>query len=209
MGKCIRLSEEQLRNLIKDTLMEAINENTDLGYAPAIGNKKRGPGEDIEDQMKKRKNKKLDEGFGEDYDGEFGPTNSGVKTVEIGEPAYAFAFHEIYGRVPNDLNATLEDAGLPEAVQVKFNLTNTVSRGDYDTPGSVDYGIDNWDIDESAFENIDPEWFDVIRKAVEYEMENIDGNELSSYLNEKKVVKISESQLRNFIVESVKQILKK
>ena len=58
MKRQIKLTEEELFNLIGNKIQEAIN---NLGYKPAIGNKKRGPGEDIEDQMKKRKNIKLDE----------------------------------------------------------------------------------------------------------------------------------------------------
>lgn len=58
MKRQIKLTEEELKNLIQNKIQEAVN---NLDYMPAIGNKKRGPGEDIEDQMTKRKNTKLDE----------------------------------------------------------------------------------------------------------------------------------------------------
>ena len=65
MGKVIKLTEEDLNRIIREKINEALEHNVDLEYSPAIGNKKRGPGKDSMDQMKKRRNKKLDEGFDE------------------------------------------------------------------------------------------------------------------------------------------------
>lgn len=69
MGKQVKITEEELHSLIKSKILEAVEDikklGKNLGYAPAIGNKKRGPGDEIEDQMTKRKNKKLDEEFDE------------------------------------------------------------------------------------------------------------------------------------------------
>ena len=61
MGKHIKLTEEDLRKFIKAKVQEALEHNVNLGYKPAIGNKKRKPGDEIEDQMTKRRNTKLDE----------------------------------------------------------------------------------------------------------------------------------------------------
>ena len=63
MAKQVKISEEELHGLIANKIMEALEsvKETDLEYSPAIGNKKRGPGKKVEDQMTKRRNKKMDE----------------------------------------------------------------------------------------------------------------------------------------------------
>lgn len=66
MGKIVKLTEAELHKLIKEKIQEALEHNVDLEYSPAIGNKKRGPGKDTMDQMRKRRNTKLDESFDEE-----------------------------------------------------------------------------------------------------------------------------------------------
>lgn len=65
MGKIVKLTEAELHKIIKEKIQEALEHNVDLEYSPAIGNKKRGPGKDTMDQMRKRRNTKLDESFDE------------------------------------------------------------------------------------------------------------------------------------------------
>lgn len=65
MEKVIKLTEADLHKIIMDKIQEALEHNVDLGYKPAIGNKKRKPGDEIEDQMRKRRNTKLDESLEE------------------------------------------------------------------------------------------------------------------------------------------------
>ena len=93
MGKVIKLTEEEIFNIIKQKINEALEHNVDLDYSPAIGNKKRGPGKESMDQMKKRKNTKLDEDIDErdiirrypdgyeDYDGDDGVGDTGSLMV--------------------------------------------------------------------------------------------------------------------------------
>lgn len=66
MEKVIKLTEADLHKIIMDKIQEALEHNVDLGYKPAIGNKKRKPGDEIEDQMRKRRNVKLDESLEEE-----------------------------------------------------------------------------------------------------------------------------------------------
>lgn len=210
MGKTIKLTEAELNRLIASKLQEELEHNVDLEYSPAIGNKKRGPGKKSMDQMAKRRNRSLDESFDEksiyrrlpdgdlDYEGETGG-NEGTYTLEISDDAYALAFQQVYGRVPGNLDATLEDSAMPESVTIKFTLS------DPDIDGNRE--IENWDIDESCLRDTWPEMADVVRMAAEYEMENISGDELSGYVNESRKVRMSESQLHSFITESVKKVI--
>ena len=210
MGKTIKLTEDELHRLISSKICEELEHNVDLEYSPAIGNKKRGPGKNSMDQMKKRRNKNLDESFDEksiyrrlpdgdlDYEGETGE-NEGTYTLEISNDAYALAFQQVYGRVPGNLDAILEDSAMPESVTIKFTLS------DPDVDGNRE--IENWDIDESCLSDTWPEMVDVVGMAVEYEMENVTGDELSGYVNESRKVRMSESQLHSFITESVKKVL--
>lgn len=339
MGKQIKLSEEELHNLIKSKVLEAAQKMVDLGYAPAIGNKKRGPGEEIEDQMKKRRNTKLDESFDEvqgphdesqiyddvyaeiephleewgagpvygwkgnkgvcfsvkkadgasawivitmmgfngyynddsflvtisqygaddpeeadaaigyvylydlnraipklikksavnegvdekpiyrrlpggdvDYDGDDGEgaPEEGSKAVELTDDAYAFAFEQIYGRVPGDLSDVIEEYELPFDVTIKFSLTIKKYNGDYDNPPYSDTTLEDWEIDENDIKGYKPELQDIIQKAVEYEVEGLDTNDLAGYINESKrnnVIRLSENQVQSIIKNSVKRIL--
>lgn len=206
MGKQIRLSEEELSNLIKNKVMEAI-EKTGLGYLPAIGNKKRGPGNEIEDQMRKRKNKKLDEAFDEingsvvAYADKFedGDVN---ETIDLSNDAYAYAFEQIYGRVPGDLPDILED--FPEDVDVRFSLSIRITPQSYDFPGDRETEITGWAIDDEWVERLDRDKREIIEKAAEYVIANIDPDTLSASLNESRM---SENNLSRIISESIRKVL--
>ena len=206
MGKTIKLTEAELHKLIFSKLKEELEHNVDLEYSPAIGNKKRGPGDNSMDQMKKRRNTSLDEESiyrklpdGDvDYEGETGG-NEGMHRIELSEEAYAYAFKQVYGRVPNDLYAVMEYYGLPETVDIDFTLS------DKDMDGNRE--IEDWRVDEFSLYGGDSEMVDIIKKAAEYEMENISGDELSGYMNESKKVRMTESQFHSFITESVKNVL--
>ena len=206
MRKTIKLTEEELNRLITSKLQEELEHNVDLEYSPAIGNKKRGPGKNSMDQMKKRRNKSLDEESiyrrlpdgDTDYEGETGG-NEGTYTLELSDDAYAFAFQQVYGRVPGNLNAVLEDSAMPESVTIRFTLS------DVDIDGNRE--IEDWDFDEDSLVDTWPEMVDVVRMAAEYEMENISGDELSGYVNESRKIRMSESQLHSFIIENVKKVI--
>ena len=188
MGKIIKITESELHNIIKNKIYETLEHNIDLEYSPAIGNKKRGPGEDIEDQMKKRKNKKLDEdsmferdimmkrGDGEmDYEGddEMGTTSKTV-TIELDENDYAVAFKNVLGREPQE-----EDfETLPIDVQVKINANHNVSKGDYMTPGTDDIEISNWSINDHGFDELPDDDKRIVEKAVECHIEACTPDEL-------------------------------
>ena len=88
---------------------------------------------------------------------------------------------------------------MPESVTIKFTLSDPDVDGDRE--------IENWDIDESCLRDTWPEMVDVVRMAVEYEMENISGDELSGYVNESRKIRMSESQLHSFIIENVKKVI--
>ena len=206
MGKTIKLTEEELNRLIASKLQEELEHNVDLEYSPAIGNKKRGPGKNSMDQMKKRRNKSLDEESiyrrlpdgDADYEGETGG-NEGTYTLELSDDAYAFAFQQVYGRVPGNLDAVLEDSAMPESVTIRFTLS------DADIDGNRE--IEDWDFDEDSLADTWPEMVDVVRMAAEYEMENISGDELSGHVNESRKIRMTESQFHSFITESVKNVL--
>lgn len=201
MGKQIRLSEEELSNLIKNKVMEAI-EKTGLGYLPAIGNKKRGPGNEIEDQMRKRKNKKLDETFGGSvvaYADKFKDDNVN-ETIELSNDAYAYAFEQIYGRVPGNLPDILGD--FPEDVDVRFSLSIRITPQSYDFPGDRETEITGWAINDEWVERLDGDKREIIEKAAEYVIANIDPDTLSASLNESRMIS-------RIISESIRKVLGK
>ena len=182
MGKVIRLTESDLRNFIKAKVQEALEHNVDLGYKPAIGNKKRKPGDEIEDQMTKRRNTKLDERSiyrkgpdGEpDYEGEDGDSGNKTVTVELDEQDYAIAFKQVVGREPRE-----EDfENLPIDVQVKVNINTTQTRGDYDTPGTSECDITGWEITDPSCGALDEKEMEVVRAAVGVHLEACDPSEL-------------------------------
>ncbi len=220
MKRTIKLTEEELHNIIKEKINEAVAK---LGYSPAIGNKKRGPGYDIKDQMTKRKNKKLDEEFDErdiyrrlpngdvDYDGDdgVGDSSSGKYTVQLSDDSYAYAFKEVYGRVPENLSDILEENDFPEEVEVGVSLKVDYDPGDRDTPPSHNVDIENWEIeDDYIMSSFSGEFRDVIAKAVDYEMERTYPDDVYDSINESKSIKLTSSQLQSFIVENVKKVLK-
>lgn len=215
MGKVIKLTEQQLLNIIKTKIQEATEGNVDLGYEPAIGNKKRGPGDKISDQMKKRKNTKLDEDIDErdiiirhpdgyeDYDGDDGEgTEYYGKTtyIELTDNAYSYAFEQIYGKVPGNLSDVLEENNLPIEVEIKYDIDYTEDPGDYDTPPYSNAELANWEIIDDLKEY--GEFENVIRKATEYEVEA-----KSPYDLMESKVRLTQSQLHSYISESVKKVL--
>ena len=221
MGKIIKLTEDELHRIIKQKIQEALEHNVDLDYSPAIGNKKRGPGKETMDQMKKRRNTKLDEDIDErdimrrypdgyeDYDGDdcVGGPENGSFYLELGEDAYSYAFQEIYGRVPGNLSDLIEEYELPEEVDVRFSLDITVSPGDYDTPSNSDAEVSDWEIKDTYVDSLSPEMGQIVQKAAEYAMESVDANELTGYVNESKTVQLTMEGLHKLIAESVKKIV--
>ena len=219
MGRQIKLTEEELHNLINSKIKEAVN---NLGYAPAIGNKKRGPGDEIEDQMTKRKNKKMDEGVDEDpiyrrlpdgetdYDGDdgIGGPETFKKTIELSDDAYAYAFENVYGRQPANLSDILEEYNLPFEIDVRVSLNIKSSPGDYYTPGSEDVSIDEWDIDDDSFDDFSGELRSIIRKAAEYALESYSPDELRESLSENRILRLSLTEIRSIIKESAKKVIK-
>ena len=220
MGKTIKLTEEELHKIIKEKIQEALEHNVDLEYSPAIGNKKRGPGKDTMDQMKKRRNTKLDEDVDErdiirrladgyeDYDGDDGVGNtSGSYSLGLDDNAYSYAFEQIYGKVPGNLSDLLEEYELPEEVEISFSLDIDEDPGDYWTPPYSEATISDWGINDDYFDKLSPEMAKIVEKAVEYAMESVDGNDLAGYLNESKTVRLSMSGLHKLIAESVRKIV--
>ena len=220
MKRTIKLTEEELHNIIKKKINEAVAK---LGYSPAIGNKKRGPGDDIKDQMTKRKNTKLDEDIDErdiirrfpdgyeDYDGDdgVGDSSNGKYTVTLDADSYAYAFKEVYGRVPENLSDILEENDFPEEVDVGVSLKVDYDPGDRDTPPSHNVDIENWEIDDDyIMSGFNGEFRDVIAKAVDYEMERAYPDDVYDSINESKV-RLTQSQLCNYISESVQKVLSK
>ena len=209
MGKVIKLTEEELHRVIREKIQEALEHNVDLDYSPAIGNKKRGPGKETMDQMKKRKNTKLDEDVDErdiyrrlpdgdlDYDGDdgIGGSQEGGYMLELSEDAYAYAFEQVNGRVPGNLSDLLEEYSLPEDVEVRFTL---------DADGS----LSDWEINDSRASNANPEMEEIIRKAAEYAIENTDARDLAGYIDESRTVRLTMTELHNLISESVKTVIK-
>ena len=221
MGKTIKLTEEELHRIIKQKIQEALEHNVDLDYSPAIGNKKRGPGNETMDQMKKRRNTKLDEDVDErdiirryedgyeDYDGDDGvDSHSGSYTLELSEDAYSYAFEQIYGKVPGNISDLLEEYELPEEVDVKFWLDIDEDPGDYWTPPYSNAEISDWEIDDDYLDRLSPEMYKIVEKAAEYAMESISGNDLTGYIKESKTVRLTMEGLHNLISESVKTIIK-
>ena len=215
MGKCIKLTESELLNVIKMKIQEATEGNIDLGYEPAIGNKKRGPGDKIGDQMRKRKNTKLDEDVDErdiirrypdgyeDYDGDDGVGTEyyGKETIiELTDDAYAYAFKAVYGNTPGNLSDVLEENNLPIDITIKYDLNVEEDPGDYWTPPYCNAEIADWEIGDNLKEYGELEA--VIRKAAEYEVESISPYDLM----ESKVT-LTQSQLHSYISESVKKVL--
>lgn len=209
MGKVIKLTEEELHRIIREKIQEALEHNVDLDYSPAIGNKKRGPGKETMDQMKKRKNTKLDEEADErdiyrrlpdgdlDYDGDdgIGGPQEGGYMLELSEDAYAYAFEQVNGRVPGNLSDLLEEYNLPEDVEVRFTL---------DADGS----LSDWEINDSRASNANPEMEEIIQKAAEYAIENTDARDLAGYIDESRTVRFTMTELHNLISESVKTVIK-
>lgn len=209
MGKVIKLTEEELHRVIREKIQEALEHNVDLDYSPAIGNKKRGPGKETMDQMKKRKNTKLDEDVDErdiyrrlpdgdlDYDGDdgIGGSQEGGYMLELSEDAYAYAFEQVNGRVPGNLSDLLEEYSLPEDVEVRFTL---------DADGS----LSDWEINDSRASNANPEMEEIIQKAAEYAIENTDARDLAGYIDESRTVRLTMTELHNLISESVKTVIK-
>jgi hypothetical protein len=221
MGKTIKLTEEELHRIIKQKIQEALEHNVDLDYSPAIGNKKRGPGKETMDQMKKRRNTKLDEDVDErdiirrypdgyeDYDGDDGVgSNSGSYTLELDEDAYSYAFGQIYGKVPGNISDLLEEYELPEEVEIKFWLDIDEDPGDYWTPPYSNAEISDWEIVDDYSDRLSPEMCKIVEKAAEYAMENVSGNDLAEYINESKTVRLTMEGLHNLISESVKTVIK-
>ena len=230
MGKQIKISEEELHSLIKNKILEAVENiekmGKDLGYAPAIGNKKRGPGKNVEDQMKKRRNTKLDEDIDErdiyrrlpdgdyDYDGDDGSdTEDGATTITLDAADYRLALEDIYGRDFENVDELWEEYNWPEDISIKYTVHTTCDRGDYDTPSYCDEELADWEIDEDGryLSSLSPETFKLVEKAVEHHMEKIDVRDLNESKKKNKydmkTIRLTESQLHRMIAECVKKAL--
>ena len=226
MGKQIKISEEELHSLIKNKILEAVENiekmGKDLGYAPAIGNKKRGPGKNVEDQMKKRRNTKLDEDIDErdiyrrlpdgdyDYDGDDGSdTEDGATTITLDADDYRLALEDIYGRDFENVDELWEEYNWPEDISIKYTVHTTCDRGDYDTPSYCDEELADWEIDEDEryLSSLSPEMFKLVEKAVEHHMEKIDVRDLNESKKNTQTVRMTESQFRRMIVECIKKAL--
>ena len=215
MGKVIKITEEELHNIIKTKIQEALEHNVDLEYSPAIGNKKRGPGKNSMDQMKKRRNTRLDEELNErdiyrrlpdgelDYDGDDGedePVN-GTTWIELPSEAYAYGFREVFGKVPENLNDILEDEELMDEVEVKFSISSTEHYGDYWTPGYTETEIDDWEI-VSDLSRLSDEFKKVVHLAAEYEIDSMAPAEIADMVNES-----TGRRFDKLISESVKKVI--
>ena len=217
MGKVIKLTEEELHNIIRAKIEEALEHNVDLDYSPAIGNKKRGPGKDTMDQMKKRKNTKLDEGLDEkpiyrrlpdgelDYDGDDGEggPEDGTAWIEIPNDTYAYCLKKVFGEVPQNLEDFLEENDLPEEIEVSFSISRTEYSGDRWTPGNTETEIDDWSIVDD-FSNLSDELKKVIRLAAEYEIDAMAPEDIADKLRESV-----DRRLDKLISESFRKTLKK
>lgn len=216
MGKVIKITEEELHNIIKTKIQEALEHNVDLEYSPAIGNKKRGPGKDTMDQMKKRRNTKLDEGLDEkpiyrrlpdgdlDYDGDDGEDTSGSGTmwVDIPNDSYAYALKKVFGEVPENLEEYLEENELMDEIEVSVSLDITEYSGDYWTPGGAEAELEDWSI-VSDLSQFSDELKKVIYLATYYEIEAMNPMDIADKLNESK-----DKRLDNLISESFRKTLK-
>ena len=194
MAKIIKLTEEDINKVIRQKVQEALEHNVDLEYSPAIGNKKRGPGKDTIDQMKKRRNTKLDEDIDErdiyrrlpdgdyDYDGDDGSdTEDGTTTITLDADDYRLALEDIYGRDFENVDELWEEYNWPEDISIKYTVRTTCNRGDYDTPSYCDEELADWEIDEDEryLSSLSPETFKLVKKAVEHHMEKIDVRDLN------------------------------
>ena len=225
MGKVIKLTEEEIFNIIKQKKNEALEHNVDLDYSPAIGNKKRGPGKESMDQMKKRKNTKLDEDIDErdiirrypdgyeDYDGDdgVGDTGSGNYTIDISDDIVD-AFREVFSKKMGDdidwdsfADEKYEEFNLPAEIEVDVDIQDNYDEGDYWTAPSGGKYINDYEIVSGQIENYPPEIQEAIKIAVSNHMDKIDD---VSYIREAKTsVRLTQSQLHNYISESVKMVL--
>ena len=120
-----------------------------------------------------------------DYDGEDGEGDpaQGNYTVEISDDAYAHAFEKVFGRVPGDIADIVEENELPFEVSINVTVSTTEDPGDYDTPSNSTSTIDDWDIAEDL-SNLDRGMYEVVRAAVEYEVEALNPDDVKDYLCE-------------------------
>ena len=120
-----------------------------------------------------------------DYDGEDGEGDParGNYTLEISDDAYSYAFEKVFGRVPGDIADIVEENELPFEVSINVTVSTTEDPGDYDTPSNSTSTIDDWDITEDL-SNLDRGMYEVVRAAVEYEIEALNPDEVKDYLCE-------------------------
>ena len=236
MGKQVKITEEELHSLIKSKILEAVEDikklGKNLGYAPAIGNKKRGPGDDIEDQMAKRKNKKLDEDFDEawkpiyrrlpdgdmDYDGDEwdgGPADSGNFELELSDEALTYALEKVAGIKTNGndddfIDTMMRRIGFDGMVTINLDFNVTSDKGDYWTPPSSDVELNNWEISPRCpyYSEASEMGKKIMQVAADYEMDRKDATELYELISESKTIKLTQSQVHNIIKESVRRILR-
>jgi hypothetical protein len=223
MAKIIKLTEEDISKVIRQKVQEALEHNVDLEYSPAIGNKKRGPGKETMDQMKKRKNTKLDEDIDErdiyrrlsggdyDYDGDDGEGyDSGKRWITLGKNAYEYAFDKVFGQVPDNMDEYLSEHDLPEDIEVSVSISTESDPGDYWTPPYSESKLEDWEM-LTKIDDLDENFQKVVRLAAEYEVESMDPSEFIDNLYESKsgkyVVRVNESKLHSIIAESVKNVI--
>ena len=210
MGKIVKLTEEELHKIIREKIQEALEHNVDLDYSPAIGNKKRGPGKETLDQMKKRKNTKLDESLDETFDErdddiEFFEDEENYKDreteISLTEEDYEYAFEKMFGKADN-VGGLIEKYNLPDWTKIEYDLDVTVEDDTYWTPGGTYCELTRWEVKPEALEGYSEECQELIKLAAGYEVEC--NHTPYDFLDESvSKITLTQTQLRNLIKESI------
>lgn len=214
MGKIVKLTEEELHKIIREKIQEALEHNVDLDYSPAIGNKKRGPGKETLDQMKKRKNTKLDESLDETFDErdddiEFFEDEENYKNreteIDLTEEDYEYAFEQMFGKADNVVEL-IEKYNLPDWTKIEYDLDVTVEDDTYWTPGGTDCELTRWEVKPEALEGYSEECQELIKLAAGYEVEC--NHTPYDFLDESvSKITLTQTQLRNLIKESIVNVI--
>ena len=208
MGKVIKLTESELLNIVRRKINEALEHNVDLDYSPAIGNKKRGPGKNTMDQMRKRRNTALDEDILHETSLR---DSNGYCTIDISDEVVD-AFKTVFGEEMGDdvdweafADEKYEELGLPQEIELHVDFEDTYDPGDDWTGPSGGEYITGYEITEGQIENYPPEIQEVIKTAVSEHMYKMD--DIDDIHESRASVRFTQSQLHNFIFESVKKVL--
>ena len=222
MGKVIKITEEELHNIIKTKIQEALEHNVDLEYSPAIGNKKRGPGKNTMDQMKKRRNTALDEGLDEkpiyrrlpngdlDYDGDDGDNGGsgyGLYTVELDEDDFEYGFKNVFGNVPENMDEILENNDVGEIIEIRISVDVEEDPGDYWTAPWGNAEITGWEM-ESDLSDLSEDLKKVVYYATESAVGKLDAYEVAEKLNESTTRRFDRLISESFI-KTLKKFIKK